>query len=293
MRGVGWLLLAILAMFLRVGDALAANAILADPLVEGPTAPNDSAMLRAAAEEALREHHLDLIAPTDVESAISGEPQLKGCHSELCLERLGRVLDGQLVVRYRIRFSAGAPAGSWHMNVEVLDVEVGAIGARLTEDCTSCTNKKAADQLLDMVRRSILQNAAKPRSMLAVQSQPPGAAVFVDGTELGVTPYKRPAFAGKHTLVLRYVGYRSEQREVAVADSGSNRVEVTLNPGSDPVKVVVVEKEVAAKPVYKKWWFWVAIGGAAVAVGAIAAGVVVGTRSDARMVPSNTFGFMF
>jgi hypothetical protein len=294
----GWFLITIFGMNLRAGAASAANALIAAPLVEGTVLPSDLSTLRAAAEEALREQQFDLVAAADVESALSGEPQLKGCHSELCLERLGRVLDAQIVIRYRARLTAatGTQGGEWHLNVEILDVDVGAIGARLTEDCTKCTSKKAANHLLDMVRRSLLQNAAKPRGMLTVQSQPQGAAVFVDGTELGITPHKRMAFAGTHKLVLRYVGYRSEQLDVVVDETAGKRVDVTLNPGNDPVKVIVVEKEKAATPVYKRWWFWVAIGGAAVAAAAITAGVVVGTRggsAEPRMVPSNTLSFMF
>jgi hypothetical protein len=245
-------------------------------------------------EEVLREQQFDLVATSDIESAIAGEPQLKGCHSELCLERLGRVLDAQIVLRYRVRLTvaAGKPNGDWHMNVEVLDAEVGAIGARLTEDCTDCTTKKAAEKLLDMTRRAVLGNASRPRAMLMVQSQPPGAAVFVDGTELGITPHKRLAFTGPHKLVLRHIGFRSEQRDVVVDETAGQRLDVTLAPGSDPVQVVVVEKEKA--PVYKKWWFWVAIGGAAVAAGAITAGVVIGTRgTESRMVPPNSLNFMF
>jgi hypothetical protein len=294
-------LITVLGLGLRATPALAANALIADPLVDGPVLPADPPMLRAAVEEALREQQFEIISATDVETTVSGEPQLKGCFSELCLERLGRVLDAQLVVRYRVRFAAAKAKGDgdWHMNVEVLDVEVGATAVRLTEDCAGCSSKKAGAHLLDMTRRSILQSAARPRAMLQVQSKPSGAAVFIDGTELGITPHKRLAFTGKHKLVLRHVGYRSEQRDITVEENTGTKVEVTMNAGSDPVKVVVVEKEKAATPVYKKWWFWVAIGGAAVVAGAVTAGAVVATRSSAptttepRMVPSNTLGFMF
>jgi hypothetical protein len=145
-----------------------------------------------------------------------------------------------------------------------------------------------------MLRRAVLQNAAMPRGVLEVYTQPPGASVFVDGSELGITPYKRPAFAGKHKLVLRHTGYRSQQVEVEVDETQRRRTELTLAPGADPVQVVVVEKD--KTPVYKKWWFWVAIGGAAVAAGAITAGVVLGTQAATageRTLPANTYMFMF
>ena len=83
-----------------------------------------------------------------------------------------------------------------------------------------------------------------------IYTQPPGASVFVDGSELGITPYKRPAFAGKHKLVLGHIGYRSEQRETEVIEAKPTHVEVTLVLGSEPT-AVAVEKT----PVYKKWSF--------------------------------------
>lgn len=39
------------------------------------------------------------------------------------------------------------------------------------------------------------------------------------------------------------------------------------------------EAKAKERPIYKKWWFWVAIGGTVAAAAAITAGIVVGTRS--------------
>lgn len=277
------------------GVARAATAVLLEPVLEGPSAQAEAARLRTAAQQALRAQQYNLTPDSDLEVALSGEPQLKSCHTELCRERLGRLLDAQIVARYRIRALAeGKKNSDWHMNVEILDVEVGAFGARLTEDCTDCTAAKAAEKLTDMLMRAILQSAARPRGVLEIHTEPQGASVFVDGTELGITPYKRPAFVGDHKVVLQHVGYRSEQLEVKVNETGRNRTDKTLVAGSDPVKVVVVEKE--KTPVYKKWWFWVAIGGAAVAAAAITAGVVVGTGAAGggeRTIPANTYMFTF
>src|SRR5688572_4613804 len=145
MRAIFVILCAGLGLLVNGGEAWAANALIADPLLEGPMLPADQGKLRAAVEEALREQRFDLIATGDVESAISGEPALKGCHTEPCFERLGRVLDGQLVLRYRIKFAmpGGRKNGDWRMNLELLDVEVGAMGARITEECKDCSGKQA------------------------------------------------------------------------------------------------------------------------------------------------------
>lgn len=290
-RGVRGAILCLLLALLLPLVARANNAVVVEPRFDGPMLPIEQTKLRAAAEEALREQHFALVPTQDIESAIAGEPNLRGCNTEPCWERLGRVLDSQIVVRYRVKVAlpSGKSNGDWRMSVDVLDVEVGAMGVRLVEDRPDLSGQKAADHLLDMIRRAILQTAGRPRATINVLSQPPGAAVFVDGNELGITPYKRPAFAGPHKLVLRHLGYRSEQRELAVEESKDQRIEVTLQAGSDPA-TAVVEKT----PVYKKWWFWVAIGGTAVAVAAITAGVVVGTRQpNERTLPDNSLIFNF
>lgn len=276
-------------------DAAAASALIVEPQLEGKLSKDDVTLLRHTTESALKSQQLSLIPAGDLEATLSGEAQLQGCHTELCYERLGRLLDSQLVTRYRVKRGSGEgkAATAWKLSVEILDVEVGAMGAKLTEECAACTDKQAAEKLGDMVKRAVIECVARPRGGLEVRSEPSGAAVFVDGTELGITPYKRVTFAGSHKVVLRHVGFRSEQVDVVVEDGQKQKIERKLASGADPAPVIVMEKA----PVYKKWWFWVALGGAAVVAAGVTAGVVIGTRSTPttmdRTLPSNTFSFQF
>jgi len=236
------------------GTAGAATALITEPQLEGPLSPEEATKLRAATRAALRVQHFDLTADSDLEVAFSGEPQFKTCHTEVCLERLGRLLDSQLVVSYGIKTAVapGQPSPDWHLSVDILDVEVGAMGARVTLDCPRCTSAQAAAKLGELVGRAITQNATLPRGSLEVYSTPPGATVFVDGTELGITPYKRAVFTGKRKLVVRHLGYRSEQIEAVVDDKQSRRTDVKLVAGDDPLLESGGREK---RPVYKKWWF--------------------------------------
>lgn len=259
-------------------------ALLLPPKLEGPIEASNQTAMEQAVIGALRAQQFDLADKREHETIVQSEPQLADCYSEVCLERLGRLEATQVVVRYRVKLRSEAPvaataAAAWDLSVELLDVEVGAMGSRLSEECTSCTSDRVVEKLSDLARRAVFENAARPRGVLEIRTDPIGAAVFVDGVELGVTPYKRAVFAGLHKLTLRHVGYRSQQAETQVDDGQKQRVEIQLSPGTDPVKVVVVEKE--KTPVYKKWWFWVALGGAVAVAAGVTAGIVVGTRPTA------------
>ena len=92
-----------------------------------------------------------------------------------------------------------------------------------------------------MLMRAVLQSAAQPRGVLEVYSQPAGARCSSMAPS-SASPYKRPALVGSHKIVLQHVGYRSEQFRPGGRDH-RQRTERTLVAGTDPIKVVVVEKE--------------------------------------------------
>ena len=275
------------------GAARANIALVLEPSLEGGAA-DDKTKLLAGVKSALKAQRLALADSGDRDAAIAGEPQLRDCYSALCMERLGRVLGVQVVLHLMLKQEGGAgKERTYKLSAEVLDVDVGAVGAQKTEACVRCSVEQAAQKLGELLGRVIEESRNRPRGTLEVVSTPAGASVFVDGTELGVTPYKRAAFAGEHKLVLRHVGFRSEQVDVVVEDGQKQKIERKLASGADPAPVIVMEKA----PVYKKWWFWVALGGAAVVAAGVTAGVVIGTRSTPttmdRTLPSNTFSFQF
>ncbi len=280
--------------------AFAAQAATVLPIkMVGSTDPVAQAVLQGAVSQSLREQKILDVSAAERDAILLSEPKLAGCLTELCMERIGRLLDSQLVLRAQATLSGtsrepapstkghGAAAadtadGDWEVRIDVFDVEVGAIGASLSSSCRACSAKQAAQAMSELVGRAVLESASRPRGYLAVTSVPSNAIVFVDGTELGYTPYKRITFVGSHKIVVRSTGYRSYQGEVQIDESKKQSVSVTLEPGADPVQVVVVEK---STPIYKKWWFWTVIAGAAVAAGGITAGIVLGTK---EVVPNGT-----
>jgi hypothetical protein len=138
------------------------------------------------------------------------------------------------------------------------------------------------------------------RGNLSVTTVPPGANVAVDGQVVGVSPIIAHDLApGDHLVQVTWADGQSGSQTVAIA--GDAKVELR-NPLAPPAAVVTPEPTTTAptttapvaatpaagnavtaapgkKPVWKKWWFWTAIGGAAVVVLAVGLGVGLGTAN--------------
>jgi hypothetical protein len=61
-----------------------------------------------------------------------------------------------------------------------------------------------------------------------IVSNPPGAAIVVDGERLGETPNAFPLSYGSHELALKKEGYADKQADVTVPVAG-DRIEIVLN----------------------------------------------------------------
>jgi len=68
-----------------------------------------------------------------------------------------------------------------------------------------------------------------PKGTLEVKSAPSGAKVWVDGKDLGVTPYSGSVVAGEeHTVTVSAKGYRFKNQKVTVKPKGKEVVSVIL-----------------------------------------------------------------
>jgi hypothetical protein len=258
----------------------------------------------------LRSQQLTVTAKSDRDLIFAEEKRLQTCTTAVCIERIGRLLGSRFVVRAEAAVSrsgatptedepkkdrAGkivAPKttpGSWTLKLALFHVDIGASGAQVQTDCPRCDTALAGQALSELLQKALFEEAARPRGSLGIASKPPGALVFVDGTDLGVTPFKRPTYSGKHRLVLRSAGFRSVERDIEVPESQRLQLDITLVEGADPAEIPTEAKT----PVYKKWWFWVAVGGAAAAIaGATTAGVLASSAPTVNGSPA-TNHFVF
>jgi hypothetical protein len=267
-----------------------------DPKVEGTLSAEERSRFDAAVSDALRELQYQIVPVAERDTMINGEG-VQNCYTEECQDKIGRLLGSQAVLVYKVKVTrpAGAaaavdtsapkkkvkagkdvpkelepePAGagtiSWGLTAGLYNVDVGSSGAQAKADCSKCSATLAAQNLGELVKKIVLEDAARARGTLEIHSEPSNSSVFLDGHEIGVTPYKRVAFAGKHEVTVRKIGHKSKQETVNVIEAQKTSVTMRLQVGQDDRVIIVTERLPRAK--------WrVGLGFAALAAGAVMLG---------------------
>ncbi|MEO5769595.1 MAG: PEGA domain-containing protein [Polyangia bacterium] len=126
---------------------------------------------------------------------------------------------------------------------------------------------------------------------IEVWGKPDGASVSIDGNAVGVLPLAKPARAavGQRKLAVEAAGYQPERRSIDVSAGALVREHVVLQAATvaEQPKVNVIRQggdgdgnprslDPSAIPagagpaIYRRWWFWVAVGAVTVAAGGTA-----------------------
>jgi hypothetical protein len=275
-----------------LGRAAAAEekglAVVLEPKLEGSFTQAEQARLEAAMAQGLKAADLQALPSADREAILSGEPELRGCRTDECQERIGRLLSAQAVLApiWEVRRMEPPPAGhgpretgkrrgaqkaaptyvegqdAWQFTLAHFNVPIGAVGAKELTTCDSCTLEQAAQALFELTKKVVLLDAARPRGKIEVTATP-SADVLVDGRKLGFTPYRREAFAGKHDIAVARTGYRTHHQTVIVDEGKKVALDVKLKQGSDKT----YKEERRPRPIWR-----LAVGGGAIAVGVLMMG---------------------
>jgi len=124
--------------------------------------------------------------------------------------------------------------------------------------CDQCADDRLQDESMKLAREILRQNATQSgRTVLEITSDPPGAAVVLDGQRVGITDGTYNTFPGPHVVVLEKPGFVSETKRFDVAEGKTAAVAVTLRasavqkpvgpaPASHAVPVTVGSVGVAA-----------------------------------------------
>jgi serine/threonine-protein kinase len=123
--------------------------------------------------------------------------------------------DGYAAQERRVVISASRPAQSVNIALARVPVPPPARTAQAPPAAPAPSAASAA--------------AARLPGALEVESRPPGAKVYLDGTLIGNTPLSLPAVApGEHAVRLEYDGYRLWASSIRIVPSERNRVRASL-----------------------------------------------------------------
>ncbi len=275
-------------------------------------------LLRAASQAAAEERIL--LLPRDKLAAILGaSPELAGCIDSTqraiptlpCQEKLAARVEAQYVITLKIEAQLAGDEGKgaqkkgpeglgrWAFSARLYDVRVGAEAAAGQKGCEGCGVERAALALGQVIGKMAQEGTTRPRGTLEVASTPPGAAVTVDGRQVGAAPAHADAFAGPHEVAVVLAGHAPYRTRATVTDGETTQVQAHLTKLATPLSVPPVAKPVAkitpqgAQPIYKKAWFWGTVGGVALLGAGLATGLGLGLNQTNPITAGKTYPFPF
>ncbi len=125
--------------------------------------------------------------------------------------------------------------------VEPIRIDVGRRQLRLVKDGFE-TAEKTVDVLRDKVAvvEFDLQHVNKTGTVTILVEGPPASTVYMDGRELGPSPYTGPVPAGPHTFEARAAGYATVQQSAVVVYGDSLSVTLSLAESKNEGKLRVL-----------------------------------------------------
>jgi hypothetical protein len=133
--------------------------------------------------------------------------------------------------------------------------------------CEHCADDRLTEAATELARQLLQDLAVRSgRTILEVESMPPGAWITLDGRPIGATNAMFNTFPGSHVVIVDKAGYRSETRTAIAEEGKTASVAVTLVPSLAP----------AARP--SRWASGLLLGGGALAAATGAGLLELGTR---------------
>lgn len=222
--------------------------------IEGDAPPELRTALEKSLAGGLFAAGWEVVPRAEVNERLRDAPELMGCLSTTCLERMSELVGARRFVRARVE----AEGASYAIELSLLgpDATGGGVLIRKEATCPVCTVAEANDAISKLA--SELKEEAPSDVPLVVKTNPSGARLELDGQGIGESPWHGSVTAGPHQLRARKPGYRTATLDLTVADPAP---EVTID----------LEREASSR-----WgvWKWVAIGGG-VAVAATGVALIV------------------
>jgi len=115
--------------------------------------------------------------------------------------------------------------------------------------------------------------------LLGAEGSSVGASVSIDGKAVGKLPLSRKLVAGAYVVKVERENYRPWSMTVTIVAGRDMEIPVKLigaDQNVDPAPVAT------SAPLYRRWWFWTAVGVVAAGAGV---GIYLGTRDSGTSLP--------
>jgi hypothetical protein len=272
MRPTNLLPLALLFLALVAGASRAS----ADPgavVVTGKASQRDRAVVASAVRSAARSVGWSLLE-TPLSDADS--TKLVACMKEPkpwdCIAKVAGAKDLRRLIVVSLdpeRAPDGKPALALSQQVLLPDSPATTSDTRY---CPQCVDELLTRVAFDLTKRLIEEAATgTARTNLVIESEPTGAWITLDGTNVGLTNRKYPTFPGRHVVILQREGYESETRTVDALENQDTPVRAVLRPKGG--KVI----DGGDRPAWRRYLVPGVVGGAGLAAGVIG-GVLQATK---------------
>jgi len=191
-------------------------------------------LLSQTVEQAVRKQRLSVV-PKGV--ALAQAPRLADCLDQLeCQDKLTTVNEADYLLATSVEATGDLTQSDWTLRLSLVESSTGDYAAQLSEPCTRCSADQASTSLDALVARVLREGMARPRGILEVLSNPPGADVLLTERKLGQAPYQRAAFVGSYALVVKQTGYKLYSATAVVEEGKKATLRVELVSESEPVK---------------------------------------------------------
>lgn len=216
---------------------------------------------------------------TDIATAAAPLPATACVEPLACLATLAERRDAAYVLE--LLELKEPPAAPESITLRLFAHATGDLVGSRSLRCPACSTTSLLAQLEPALAELLALATTRPRGELVLHSEPAAAEVFADGRRIGMTPYRRAAWAGRRSIELRRPGYLSWMGEVQIDDGQTTMRSVMLRPTAavaadaaavrrptaPPRERMPEQRPRQGRPIWRLF-----TGGLAVAAGIVAAG---------------------
>jgi hypothetical protein len=201
--------------------------------IEGGARAQIEKLTHESISRSLQADGLSAVSHEDVKKALRKKPELLGCTTPACLEKIAKLVGAERFVKLEVEASAGA----YTFEIEVMGMD--GESRKSSGTCPVCTVSEAGEQIGAAVAVALAGPGEEPVGdvpvvtgdpVVQIVTDPPAARLRIDGKDIGVAPYRGSLAPGPHRIVASRDGYEAVEMDIDVAAGKADvqSFEVTL-----------------------------------------------------------------